>query len=208
MIEKDAIQFFYDMDDIFYQANLKYIPFLGTLLGAIRENRFIPIDKDLDLAVLHEDFVNKAGILLSLFIKNKFKAGYKHHKNPKIKENNPITGIYIAKYNIHGDICCLFKIKNYRYYPRTQCVIIDKNTKQPKTIYNETLVYKSEDIENLKQIKFYNRTINVPINSEKILEETYGKDWRIPHTKFQGTKFTDFPCGKLPKGEDELWWAE
>ena len=35
-------------------------------------------------------------------------------------------------------------------------------------------------IRGLKQIKFKNRLFNIPKNVEEFLEESYGKDWRIP----------------------------
>ncbi|WP_368263714.1 phosphorylcholine transferase LicD [Clostridium paraputrificum] len=46
-----------DIDKICKENNIQYYIFYGTLLGAIRHEGFIPWDDDIDIGMLHNDFV-------------------------------------------------------------------------------------------------------------------------------------------------------
>lgn len=191
MNESIAKKFFFEMDDIFNEVDLRYFLYLGTLLGAIREQRFLPIDKDLDVAVFQEEFDEKLIELYRLFKKNQFIVKWKYH-NAKAEKAGIKTGLKIYKYSIHCDICCFSKIKNWRYYPRDKV--------------QELLVYPAKILENLKEIEFYGRKVKVPFHAEKILELSYGQDWKIPHKKFIAESGN--LSKKLPKKGDELWWVK
>ena len=192
MNEQDAKSFFLEMDKIFKKMNVKYFLFLGTLLGEIREKRFIPVDKDLDIGIFQEEFDKVYKDLIKEFKIKEFKVQLKYH-NKEAREKNIISGFKIAKHfnsEIHCDVCCFKKIKKWSYYPRNKIA--------------ELLVYPAKELENLKKIEFYGRQVLVPYNSELFLELTYGKDWRIPHTKF---KASFFHCGRKPLNGNEFWWV-
>ena len=200
MNEKQAKNFFFEMNDIFNKVGLRYFLFLGTLLGAIREQRFIPIDKDFDIGVFKEEFDLKKDELKAEFEKNGFETKWKFNNSKEEEKNNPVgLGIYKGlvevgkKRKMHCDICAFIKLKKWRYYPRA-----GKSRK--------VLAYLSKIIGKLKDIEFYGRKVKVPFYTEKFLELTYGKDWRTPHTKFKaesgiGSQF-------LPESGNEFWWAE
>jgi len=49
--------------------------------------------------------------------------------------------------------------------------------------WDGNLLFSKNDIWPLKKTKFKNFLINIPYNSEKILQETYGLNWKIPLQK-------------------------
>lgn len=201
MNEQEAKQFFFKMNSAFNEVGLRYFLFLGTLLGAIREKRFIPIDRDFDIGVFKEEFDVKKDKLKSLLIKKGFIIRWKFANAKDKKDNNP-SGLFIHNPNImkgfktkkmHCDVCCFIKLKKWRYYPRA-----GRSQKM--------LVYLDEIIGNLKEIEFYGKKVKVPTHAEKFLELTYGKDWRIPHIKFRGE--SGIGSQLLPKKKDKFWWAK
>jgi len=199
MNENHAKKFFFEMNDIFNEIGLRYFLFLGTLLGAIREKRFILIDKDLDIGVFKEEFDVKKYDLKSLFEKNGFDTKWKFH-NLKARINNNSTGLSIykgtiekgSKRQMHCDICSFIKLKKWRYYPRDSI--------------KGLMVLPAKLMEELKEIKFYGKKTKVPFYAEKVLELCYGKNWRIPHKKFIAE--SGIGCQILPKAGDEFWWAK
>lgn len=198
MIEKEAMQFFHEVDAAFKEINLTYFLILGTLLGAIREQRFIPIDKDMDIGVFYEEYNEKKDKLIQL-LENKNFSIYRKFHDKQSELNDMDTGINIKKNLteiIHCDVCAFKKIKNWRYYPRQ---LSHKNKAQG------IFIYPAKEMENLKEINFYQKKVLVFTNSELILELTYGKDWTIPHKEFKASKFL---CEKFPKNGDEFWWAK
>lgn len=197
MNEQNAKRFFFEMDDIFNKVGLRYFLFLGTLLGAIREKRFIPLDIDFDIGVFQEEFAEKSKKLFGLFEKRNFKPKWKT-PNARCKKNNIVTGLRIYKGGVmkgfknkemHCDICCFIKHKDCRYYPRDGS--------------NLLLAYPAKTIGELKEIDFYGRKIKVPFYAEEFLELTYGKDWRIPHKEFQPE--SGIYSQIRPKNDDEFW---
>ena len=197
MNEHNAKKFFFEMDDIFNEVGLRYFLFLGTLLGAVREQRFIPIDRDFDIGVLQEEFACKRRELYNLFKKRGFSPKYKI-PNLRSKKNKISTGLKIYKgktdlkleeRRLHCDICCFVKHNKSRYYQRDGSTLL--------------LVYPDRIIENLKEIDFYGRKINVSLYAEEFLELTYGKDWRTPHTKFKAESGTR---SQIRPDKDHSFW--
>jgi len=166
MNELEAKTLFWQVNDILKEIGLKYSLYFGTLLGAIRENGFIKIDRDLDLYCLAEDFEEKKDELLRLLKQDGLIVILKTYQDAglkiKSKERHTVKGC---------DICCFFKSDKQRFYPKNKS--------------NQKVFHLAEDIENMKEIVFYDRKVLVPENSEKILEEIYGKDWRIPYEKYR-----------------------
>ena len=178
MNEHNAKKFFFEMDDIFNEVGLRYFLFLGTLLGAVREQRFIAMDRDLDVGVFQEEFAKKSKALFNLFKKRGFCPKWKT-PNARCKKNNIITGLKIykgemtkgKKRKLHCDICCFIKHKDLLYYPRDASTLL--------------LIYPANIIGKLKEIKFYGRKVKVPFYTEEFLKLTYGSNWKIPHKTFQ-----------------------
>lgn len=197
MDEQEAKEFFFKMNDVFNKIDLRYFLFLGTLLGAIRERGFIPIDLDLDVGVFKEEFDIKKNELKTLFEKNEFETKWKFH-NTEDKIDNNASGLKIYsmepmkgfKRQMHCDICCFTKIDNWIYYPRDNM--------------NKILLYPEKVVGQLKEISFYNVKVKVPYETEEFLKLTYGENWKIPHKKFKAE--SGIHSQVSPKNGDEFWW--
>lgn len=200
MEEEAAKKVFFEIDDIFRSIGLRFFLIGGTQLGAIRDKGFISVDWDMDIGCFDEEFDKKKYELLEIFkAKNFNRVHFKRGYNKAIYGIN--TNKYTKQNNLSNIHCCIMsykKFNNCRYY-----------------LYNgigDAYVFPSAKLENLKQIDFYGRKVNVSRDSKFILEYVYGKDWRIPHTKqqqvdwFKGARYN--LCEKKVDGRDIFWWAE
>ena len=168
----------YDKQHIFREAledmkqilDTNKIPFhlhSGTALGAIREQRFIPYDIDIDIAIFHKDRVSN---LESIVTKNgKFELIDKLPGN--VKKENEIMEFSFTHLNTRVKIDIFFIIEEKDKYKifSYNGICDDKPKKRCEYINSK---YK------LNEKIFYNKKYKVP--EEKFLEEQYGKDWKIP----------------------------
>ena len=156
-----------DMKQILDTNKIPFHLHSGTALGAIREQRFIPHDEDIDIAIFYKDRVSN---LESIVTKNnKFKLIRKLPGN--VKKENEIMEFSFRhlKTRVKIDIFFIIEEKNqyilYSYYgicdgkPKKRCEYVNSKYK-------------------LNDIIFYDKKYKVP--EEKFLEEQYGKDWKTP----------------------------
>ncbi|MFW6040703.1 MAG: LicD family protein [Thermoplasmatota archaeon] len=66
MDEKEAIRALKDVKNILDEEDITYWLESGTLLGAVRNGRFIPWDGDIDLGLFREDYIKVKRLLKSL----------------------------------------------------------------------------------------------------------------------------------------------
>ena len=114
------------------------------------------------------DFIeNDDDIDLLLHIRDRGKLLYKLNQlNIKITVNEvSIIQVMIENFG-HVDI--------YFYEYRNTDILIR---------WDGNLLFSYNDIFPLKKVNFKGITINIPFNSEKVIEDTYGKNWRIPLKK-------------------------
>lgn len=139
------------------ELNVKYCLADGTLLGVIRDNRLIPHDTDIDIAVLHPVDANK---IETEFVKNGFKVG----RRAAFKGN-------IQQIVFYTESNCLFDIIFY--------------TQIGDEVYNfcERDFYFQHHFVNYETVvphEFEGHTFYIPQYAENWLEMTYG-DWRTPN---------------------------
>lgn len=154
-----------DMKKILDKNNIKFHLHSGTALGAIREQKFIEYDLDIDLGVLDSEVDIKK---IPKLVEEKFILGIKFPKN---EDKNDVTeyAFHHRKTNVKIDIF-LVQEKNNKYYTNSYTGYCDKKP-------NKTCVYSNSKYK-LNNINFLEKLYKVP--EIKFLEEQYGKDWRTP----------------------------
>lgn len=137
-------------------ADIHFLLYYGTLLGAIREKDFITHDEDIDLAFKLEDMPRLLGLLFEL------------RKN----------GFEVARYERRGFMSIIRKgeyidLYFFGVYPK------DNNRR-----YCARDVLPKDFIENTESIEFKGATFETCADSEGFLELYYGKNWRTPVSFF------------------------
>lgn len=162
----------------FNNAEIPYFINCGTLLGCVREKRFIPIDIDIDFAICAENFnprlltelkkqpvshigirkfpaINRSNIWHGLNDKDElpYKVG--------VRVSDPKTGgrvgcdigiFYLGKDDLDGHRCH----------------------------YRTSKTFPTQFMEKLTTTKFYGMEVSLPQHAEEYLELLYGENWRIP----------------------------
>lgn len=148
----------------------------GTLLGAVRDNDFITGDTDIDLGIFMEDRPNDFEKML---LGEGFKKKYYFILGDKIIEER-------YYYDGVGIDFSYFERKNGKTYTH----LFFKNSK--KTKINKELfdVVKCtyDKFDKVKEFKFKNELFYIPENAEILLEQKYGKNWKIPEDNWDFLK--------------------
>lgn len=153
----------FDMDDILTKYNQIYFLASGTLLGAIRENKFIEHDTDIDLGIFVQDYDPNIETEILKTFKLKHRLG------------NIQTGYEISF--IHPDTN--INIDIFLYYPEGDYLWCPSFFNICDRAKNKICRWKNS-VFGLKTIQFLSRNFNIPDDPERYLEESYGKEWRVP----------------------------
>lgn len=171
--EEDNIESILSLKLLFNQIkkefNIDCYLIYGTLLGAIRDKKFIEYDYDIDISYLSKKDNYKD------ILKEYINICYYFNKNKQlVKENSP------------GQLHLLTPDKKVAIDFWSSYIIDNK--------YNLVPIFKNkENIEILPliEIKFYNQKLYIPKEYEKILIYWYGENWRTPDSNWKGKgKFT------------------
>lgn len=168
MNEANAKRLLFKVADVLEEIGAKYFLYGGTFLGAVREGKFIEIDRDIDLAMLLENLVPIAKDIGNRLVRKGIKIEMVDHRH-KRPWSNGVYGIKFNGYGEHGDISAFMKIQGKRAIP--------------SHVGNFWLVHTARFLEELGEIEFYGRTFKVPKDTNGFLTEKYG-DWRTPHKEF------------------------
>lgn len=170
VFEKSSLIVMKSIQDIFqnYPDQLDYFFAYGTLLGIIRDGKLLSRDMDLDMVVFLENDEK-----ISEFRKFLKKNGFKR-----------LHSFYIDNVGINQDA---FIFQN---------VMVDINYAKPagNRYYNYNFYDLPEEKNKVlifpftysgsEKYTFESISINIPKNPDIYLEETYGKEWKIPNPKY------------------------
>jgi len=156
---KELIELYKVIMDFLKDADITFILFYGSLLGYHRDANFIENDDDIDVLIHRTDFDK-----LRLYIQNNI------DKYPNITSNNN-TYYYILQ------LWCSDK-GPFDIYP-----FEDHSTEHILIKWDGDLLYKKTDIYPINIINWHGYNIGIPNNTESILLETYGNNWRVPQIK-------------------------
>jgi hypothetical protein len=151
-IAKENLKLFHS---IIEESKLTYGLFNGTLLGAIRENDLIRFDEDTDVYLLDED-KDKFFRLLDVFNQH---------------------GFNVVRWEDDGLLSLMRKeeyIDIYFFRKRKKFGVFNLR------VLNNEFEYPAENLENPERREFLGLSFPVPGKPEEIVEQIYGKDWKIP----------------------------
>lgn len=166
--ENKGVEILFYTQKIFKLSGVKFFIANGTLLGIIRDNKLITRDMDIDVIVYLEEN-SKIEDFRKVLIENKYEILHSFSV-----EDIGITQDTFVIDDVMVDVSYVRKVEN-KYYP-----YVLYNTEDEK---NKVIVFPFTSGET-KEYKYNGIEINVPDNPELFLEESYGKDWRIPNPNY------------------------
>lgn len=171
----------YDLCNAFTEIGYHIFLDAGTLLGAVRENKFIEYDHDIDLFYLSKEH-NIKDVLKEFYNKIKPKLLKRGFGVRKIANTfNGKTREMLGQFYIEGS-------KEIFYTNPLPNTWLDLwvGWFDNEGNFNKVIAFKKDedfsiaDFLPAKTIKLEDYYFPVPANSEKYLEKRYGKDWRVP----------------------------
>lgn len=133
-IKEIEVELLKEVDRICRENGIQYFLAAGTLLGAVRNNRSIPWDDDLDIGMLREDFEKFRrvcpGALSEKFIySSPWTDDACHYYIDKIRLNNTYfstaySGNFVFRDGVFLDIIVYDKTSNHRWLERLQIKLI------------------------------------------------------------------------------------
>lgn len=143
----------------------------GTLLGFVREGRFMPHDDDIDVGVLPSEW--KANELLRVLVEEE---GYRFEYAFMFRGRT--VEFKVSWKGVPIDVFCYERIDDdlfctcFYYFPDRAYPASNANT--PWRIHEYNTV-------SLKNMSVYGIDFPIPSEPEKVMERLYGLDWRIPN---------------------------
>lgn len=163
--QKNFAKALYDIKNVLDQNNQEFFLSCGTLLGCIREKKFIEYDLDIDLGIFFDKFNPK--IKDNILESKKFKL---LNIYGKLEESYELTFLHIET-NTKIDLFLHYPLKSYTYYSASFFGICDnKKEKYCKWKY---------PIKGLQYRYFINGFYLIPSNYYQYLTDAYGK-WENP----------------------------
>ncbi len=172
MNEDNAKKLLFSVAEVLEEVRLPFCLGSGTLLGATREDRFIPIDQDIDLWARAEEFEPLVSSIEKAMLKRGLRVEVIDHRHAGYWEGRDYA-VKFSGYGEHGDLTAFTKMPgNIRYNPthlspHPFCIVFEEGDSF------DTWVVRN----------FYGKAFNVPSLAKRILTGLYD-EWQVPDTTY------------------------
>lgn len=174
--EKKAVRFMHENVAFMKASGIVFWIEGGTLLGALRDQKLIPWDHDLDFGMKYESEVQMKKLIRKL--RRHFYVSVRNFpKTDKIWHlgNYRVLKIFPRKHLFFKDDLCLDLFVYYEgTLPDTEELVYKY------VVWDRNAYHRKEFLDKPETISFYGNMVPVPANPEKFIEVKYGKDWRTP----------------------------
>ena len=177
--EKNAIDLLKKTTLILDNLNIQYWLEGGTLLGALRDQKLIPWDHDLDLGIKfsNNEEINK---LINALKKYYYVRLLKFPSDPGIWSlgNYRLIKVYPRKYKFFRTNLCLDIFIFYKG------IVEGIGNMYRYVVWDNNACYALKHLDNLDTVNFYNSKFNIPSHVEEFLQNKYGSGWKTPNKKW------------------------
>jgi len=183
----DAIEVLKNVTSILEEANIQYYLDFGTLLGAIRDNSFIPWDNDLDITILNEkDFIKIPEILNIINKQFGYSVKTITYKESNLSRKNKNKKVYYKELGFTDEnnfqIAKVKKKKLFGLYKVRLDIFFKYKKDGFLNFVADGKKYKVEEKylkDGLTTITFYNHNFYIPKQYKEYLTAVYG-EWQKP----------------------------
>ena len=202
--EKDAIRSIKFIDRVFKENNIPYWVDYGTLLGAIRDKKFIPWDTDIEFYMFYKkdedrlriiEAIKKEGLKFSVDmsvrqgVTFKHNDGYIHMGFGWFRRTIGTTILSKICYHLPKFIRKWFMDFTHRHYSNSKREFIRPYSGKKRESHKISCMVRSWlpifFCGKLKEVPFYDFKISVPGKAEDLLYFRYGKDWKTPKKVYE-----------------------
>tara|TARA_B100001248_G_C27259755_1_gene397882 strand:- start:125 stop:748 length:624 start_codon:yes stop_codon:yes gene_type:complete len=168
---KQRLELAIHLCEILNNLNINWFIENGTLLGAYRNNKFIPHDDDFDIAILYQnnidDNIKKDMLNIKSKLSRKYDIRLVDTYTKKLEVFNPSFGKYklVKEYYNNADF--------HHVTVDLQAYIL-KNNKYKSLHSHSDVRHSFSEIFPFQKIVLENTIFQAPNNVEKILKNTYG----------------------------------
>jgi len=174
--EKNAVQFMHQNVAVMKEAGIDFWIEGGTLLGALRDQKLIPWDHDLDFGMKYESEAQMKHLIRKL--RRHFYVSVRSFPNTtKIWDlgNYRVLKIFPRKHFFFKEDLCLDLFVYYKGNLPNHEEMVYKYV-----VWDRNAYHRKEFFDTIDSIEFYGGMVPVPAQVDKFIEVKYGSNWRTP----------------------------
>ena len=170
-LQKHGFSIIQVIDEIATRNNIPYFASYGTLLGFIRDRRFLPHDDDLDFGIISGNISPVR--FLDIFLKSEKKITF--HR--ALEFQGKITEITLVYKKITIDFFFYEKDGDQTF---VTSYYWDATHSYPSNKENSVRFIYQANVNQLMKRKINSVEVSIPVNYEELLVSQYGSGWKVP----------------------------
>ena len=174
MLRKNGVAVLKHLSDVFSRHGIPAYATYGTLLGFVRDSGFIQTDDDVDIGILPGRWT-PSKLLRVLLNEEGFSFVFAFSYEDKVTEFKVSYMGVPVDFFFYEDTGNSFKAHAYYYFP---------SEVYPNDKANTAKMIVEPKVTELKNIDIFGIKFPAPSDSERVLAQLYGADWRIPNAKW------------------------